>query len=151
MSYELLNDFINQSHIVLELASCLKEGAVIKVIFTDDQSNCFIKKGPNKLICLNKETSDFDLCFYLSNESLEEITSMDSNDIADYGIKVFENVRKKKMNVKFNISFLELTTKGYLAVLKLGGKSMLRYLARFGLLNFMKLKKAITNRTTGGN
>ena len=89
--------------------------------------------------------ADFRLSF--GNKALLAILESDSRDVGDFGVAFFkslvQNDESLRINAKIFSGFFNLTRKGYLSLIPMGGPKVLKYLASKGVIGPLGIKKAI--------
>jgi len=125
-SYEKLKDFFDNREVAHKATKPLGKKAKGAVVFSDlDNKTVLFKKNGKYSTLFEEDYSNSDFTITLSDGAIEELINFQSENVGDFGLKFFKILRAKEqgkeINVKINIGFFKLVTRGYLKVLLLGG------------------------------
>ena len=125
-SYKKLKDFFENREVAHKATKPLGKKAIGEVIFKEDESKSYTFKKYGKFGGIFDEIPKKpDFTMKLDSGAVEKLIEFKSENVGDFGIKFFQIMKAKKENenieVKLNIGFFKIITKGYLKVLILGG------------------------------
>jgi len=125
-SFEKLKDFFDNREVAHKATKPLGRKAKGEVVFLDDnEAYLFRKDGKTATLFKDEKIKKVDFTIKLSNGAIDELVNFQSENVGDFGIKFFKLLKAKEkgkeIEVKINIGFFKLVTRGYLKVLLLGG------------------------------
>jgi len=89
-----------------------------------------------------------DMTFFLGDEIPGLLDRLNSNDISEIGISIFnwifEADQKKRITAKIHVDSFSILKKGYFGVLAQGGLPVMQYLAGKGLGSLAKIKSNLS-------
>lgn len=143
-----LKEFFEAREVCSKAAKPLRDSASAEIaIPVENKTYTFQRKDKKNVVSAGKP-SDPDLYFALTPKALEELINYDSDEIGDWGVKVFSLIFtkdiEKKIVIKIKTGLLKLTFKGYLGIIPLGGAGLMKYLAKNGFSSLGKIKDALT-------
>ncbi len=125
-SFEKLKDFFDNREVAHKATKPLGKKAIGEVIFLEEPGKSYTFKKSGKFATLFEESiKKPDFTMKLSIGAVEDLVNFKSENVGDFGIRFFKllkaNEKGKEVEVKINIGFFRIVTKGYLKVLLLGG------------------------------
>ena len=125
-SYTKLKDFFDNREVAHKATKPLGKKAIGEVIFKEDETKIYTFKKSGKFGTIFDEVpTKPDFTMKLEAGAVKKLVEFESENVGDFGIKFFQIMKAKKENekieVKLNIGFFKIMTKGYLKVLLLGG------------------------------
>lgn len=144
-SFNLLKVFFEKP-ICQKAAAPLKNGSEV-AIQVGDLAPFTLLKDQGHLFLAPSSSSSPDLSFFVGSEIPLLLNQINSDEIGEVGISVFnwmlEKEENKRISVKIHLDSFSVVRKGYLGVLALGGIPLMQYLATKGLGNVSKIKNAL--------
>jgi len=141
--YNRFNDYFSKD-IANEAAKTLADGVEIEFLIQDPESNeptekfTFTRQNKKNTL-INAAANSPHICFILPPKGAVEILESKTNTIGDIGIDILKKLKLKA-------GFLTFMTKGYLGVIKTGGKAFASFLASKGLGGVSAIKNLLKNK-----
>lgn len=124
----------------------LRDGAAVCVVVAGTRLGLMRRDG--KMEVTEVAPKKADMTFELPIESLGELADNPSEDIGELGIAILQLMAHsdptRRMSAKVHIGPFDLLARGYLAVLPLGGGTVMKYLASKGFTGISKIREGIS-------
>lgn len=124
----------------------LREGAAVCIVVSGTRLGLVRRDGRMEVTEVAPKKAD--MTFELPVESLQELTDNPTEDIGELGIAILQLMAHsdpaRRMSAKVHIGPFDLLTRGYLAVLPLGGGTVMKYLASKGFTGISKIREGIS-------
>ncbi len=125
-NYNKLKHFFDTREVAHKATKPLSKKSLGEVIFFEDDTHKYSFKKEGKYATLFDEVPKSpDFTIKIEQGAINQLVSLESEDIGDFGIKFFQIMRNQKENerieVSLHIGLFKIMTKGYLKVLLLGG------------------------------
>lgn len=148
--FQALKSFIESAPVASQAARPLARSAEVAVVLEGDENARFtMESGEPRL--LPEPARDPDFTLHLPDRAVEELTSLQSDDVGEYGVKFFTLIISKdpasKVRVHLDAPTVRLLGRGYLGVLALGGLKVSWWLLAKGVRN----PKAAIDRLRSGS
>ena len=146
-SFEALKRFFETSPAARKATSPLHRDARVGLDLAGAQAHFTMQSGAAQVVDGAAESPDFTLT--LPDKAVEHITSIEKDDVGEFGVEFFKLVLARdpdtKVRVRIHGSTARLLSNGYLSVLALGGAKVGWWLLRNGVKN----PKAAIDRLRG--
>ncbi len=147
-SFEALKTFFETAAAARKATKPLKEGAEVGLQLDGGVASFSVRDGKPQVVEAKAQRPDFTLT--LPDGAVQRITSLQSDDVGEFGIEFFKLVLEKdpslKVRIKIDASTGQLLSHGYLSVLAQGGMKVTWWLLKNGVKN----PKAAIDRLRGG-
>ncbi len=124
----------------------LREGAAVCIVVSGTRLGLVRQSG--KMEVTESAPKKADMTFELPIESLKELADNPTEDIGELGIAILQLMAHsdptRRMGAKVHIGPFDLLSRGYLAILPLGGGTVMKYLASKGLTGISKIREGIS-------
>ena len=148
-SFEALKTFFETREAARKATKPLKEGAEVGLQL-DGGPATFAMRGGGKVQVAEGKALQPDFTLTLPDAAVQRITSLQSDDVGEFGVEFFKLVLEKdpslKVRIKIDASTGQLLSHGYLSVLAQGGLKVTWWLLKNGVKN----PKAAIERLRGG-
>ncbi len=119
-SFNILKTFFESKEVAFKATGVLGKKARGKVILEDGE--CLFRKEKKIASVFKEEAKKVDFTLKLNNNAVVELTSLESEDVGEFGVKFFKKLKNKDgVELDIHIGFFKIITRGYLKVLLLGG------------------------------
>lgn len=136
-SFSKLKEFFEKNEIAQRIVEPLAEGATARVEFEGDEKIYALVKMKGKPTLIEGPPSKQEVVFVFSKEAVDYITSIQSEKVEDYVRALNECVLKptktRWMRFKLTTTLVDAWKKGYVEMVKLGGKEAIKTLAKLGI------------------
>lgn len=143
---ERLKSFCVASKGVAELADTLGKNASVKIIVAHNGS-LFISKTEGKIDFRTDDSKDGDIEIAIPVEMALEVVEKNpatAQDIIMFFVQsYFSEKYNGKIGIKIKIGLVKLTTKGYMNVIPIGGRTLLGFLKERGFGSMGAITKAL--------
>lgn len=135
--YSKLKKFFENNKVAQRIVEPLKEGATARVEFEGDKNVYTLVKKGGKPTLLKKTPEKQEVVFVFSEEAVDYIISVKSDDVKDY-VKALNDcvlfpTKTRWMRFKLTTTLIDAWRKGYMNMLKLGGKDAMKTVAKLGI------------------
>ncbi len=144
-TYLKLKTFLEDRPICTQAAKPLSKSAAVRIHFTDHDTvyTFSIINGRQQLLPGKPPDPDFTLT--IPPAAVDQITRIEEDSIAQFGITLMQLVWEHKQDLKIQAAIhhgpLKLWAHGYFGILALGGMPVMRYLASRGFGQIGKIRK----------
>ena len=146
-SYEALKRFFETAEAARKATRPLEDGAEVGLQLSTGASRFMKENGAAHVRDEPARAPDFTLT--LPDGAVQRLTSLQSDDVGEFGIEFFKLVLERdpalKVKVKIDANTSQLLKHGYLSVLALGGMKVTWRLVKYGVKN----PKAAIDRLRG--
>lgn len=138
---ELIN-FLEQDSACRETLFCLSQKAEIEIRIARE-SNIRVTHDKEKVIAEEKKATAPEFIFDASPESISVLIAEKNLSAAKLGIKMMKLIVSRDIQVSMPGSILQVTSKGYFKILKVGGTEFLSELKKYNLSSLPKITAAL--------
>jgi len=125
----------------------LKNGVEI-VIQVSEHPTMILTKKKGVVTITEGNSKSPDMTFWIGKKGVRELSQVKTEDVGEMGVAIIKLMLSRDADIqlksKVHIGSLQLLTHGYLAVLPLGGSTVMKFLASKGFSNLGKIKEAIS-------
>ncbi len=105
------------------------------------------KTGPKFFI---RPAENPDVVFVITPEGCDSLCKNPPENPEDFAVAVLKQIKNRHLSIRVPGSYLGIATKGYLSIIKLGGKKMWDYLTDHGITNIFKITGLIKDMIKRG-
>lgn len=146
-SFEALRRFFETAEAARKATRPLEDGAEVGLQLASGPARFAKENGAARVFDEPPRAPDFTLT--LPDRAVQRITSLESEDVGEFGIEFFKLILERdpelKVRVHIDASTAQLLKHGYLSVLALGGMKVTWWLVKNGVKN----PKAAIDRLRG--
>ncbi|MBN2694434.1 hypothetical protein JXR93_07205 [bacterium] len=148
-----LKDFFENRDVAKKATNPLSKKAEGEVVFSIDKTKSYSFRrvdGESYSSIFENSPKEPDFTITLSEGALNELISLKSESVGDFGVLFFKLLKNKEsgkeVSLKIHIGFIKMISKGYLKVLLLGGPVVMSALTKLGVHGIDGIKKIFSKK-----
>ena len=133
--------------VCLKATGPLKKGLEIAIQIPGEKPMALVREKQG-MTAVARAAVKPDMSFVIPRSALESVAAETTQDVGEIGIAILrlmaDGNEDKRITAKVHIGPVDLFLKGYLAVLSLGGSTVMKFLASKGFSSLSKVREGIS-------
>lgn len=141
-SFEKLKKFLEEKPASRKAIKNLKSGVEIGVVIGHQMECAYFKKDDAPCFEL-RAAQNPDVIFTIKPESVDILTQNSGEDVGELGIAVLKEYMSGGVRIRAPGSIWNISTNGYLGIIKEGGSTFMKFLTQHGVASIGKILSII--------
>lgn len=140
--FDALKIFFESNSTCNKAVSLLSQGTEIGIVLQDGTQCALINSGTGPRFEPRTAESP-DVIFNINDVAVTRLCQNIGAGPEDLAVSILKEIKNREISLTVVGSYLSIATRGYLSIIKLGGKKMWDYLSEHGFTNIFKITSLI--------